>query len=81
MIARERYRLKKFRYEVVPGLWLPGLCTTGAMSGRVPAVVNLNEQGDVANAIQSGASPRRKDMLTQLQWFGMGEMAAIAAPA
>ena len=42
-IAANGYRVKKFRYEVVPGLWLPGLLYEPAqLSGRVPAVVNLN---------------------------------------
>src|SRR5262252_1588570 len=46
--AADGYRLKKFRYEVVPGMWLPALLYEPAqLSGRVPAVVNLNgHEGD-----------------------------------
>src|SRR6266436_6319516 len=37
------YRLKKFRYEAVPGMWMPGLLYEPAqLSGRVPVVINLN---------------------------------------
>src|SRR5437879_4106055 len=37
------YRLKKFRYEALPGLWLAGLLYEPAQpNGRVPVVINLN---------------------------------------
>jgi dienelactone hydrolase len=75
------YRLKKFRYEVVPGMWLPGLLYEPAqLSGRVPAIVNLNgHEGDgKANSyIQERCiNLAKKGMLAyNYEWFGMGEMA------
>src|SRR6516164_7029373 len=37
-IPANGYRVKKFRYEVVPGMWVPGLLYEPAqLSGRVPA--------------------------------------------
>src|SRR5262249_4942939 len=42
-ISANGYRLKTFRYEVIPGLWMPGLLYEPAqLSGRVPVVINLN---------------------------------------
>ena len=80
-IPSNGYRLKKFRYEVVPGLWLPGLLYEPAqLSGRVPAIVNLNgHEGDgKANSyIQERCiNLAKKGMLAyNYEWFGMGEMA------
>jgi dienelactone hydrolase len=78
---RGGYRLKKFRYEVVPGMWLPGLLYEPAqLSGRVPAIVNLNgHEGDgKANSyIQERCiNLAKKGMLAfNYEWFGMGELA------
>jgi len=36
------YHIKKFRFQAVPGLWVPGLLYEPEMlSGRVPVVVNV----------------------------------------
>ncbi len=81
-IAANGYRVKKFRYEVVPGLWLPGLLYEPAqLSGKIPAVVNLNgHEGDgKANSyIQERCiNLAKKGMLAyNYEWFGMGEMNA-----
>jgi len=74
------YRVKKFRYEAVPGMWLPGLLYEPAkLSGRVPAIVNLNgHEGDgKANSyIQERCiNLAKKGMLAyNYEWFGMGEL-------
>src|SRR4051794_13267651 len=74
------YRVKKFRYEVVPGMWLPGLLyEPERLSGRVPAIVNLNgHEGDgKANSyIQERCiNLAKKGMLAyNYEWFGMGEL-------
>jgi dienelactone hydrolase len=79
-IAADGYRVKKFRYEVVPGMWLPGLLYEPAqLSGRVPAIVNLNgHEGDgKANSyIQERCiNLAKKGMLAyNYEWFGMGEL-------
>jgi len=76
------YRLKKFRYEVIPGLWLPGLLYEPAqLSGRVPVVVNLNGhegEGKANSYIQERCiNLAKKGLLAyNYEWFGMGEMGA-----
>ena len=75
------YRVKKFRYEVIPGMWLPGLLyEPEQLSGRVPAIVNLNgHEGDgKANSyIQERCiNLAKKGMLAfNNEWFGTGQMA------
>jgi dienelactone hydrolase len=79
-IEANGYRVKKFRYEVVPGMWLPGLLYEPAqLTGRVPAIVNLNgHEGDgKANSyIQERCiNLAKKGMLAyNYEWFGMGEL-------
>jgi dienelactone hydrolase len=42
-IEASGYRVRKFRYEAVPGLWVPGLLYEPArISGKVPVVMNVN---------------------------------------
>jgi dienelactone hydrolase len=83
-IAANGYRVKKFRYEVVPGLWLPGLLYEPAqLTGRIPAVVNLNGhegEGKANSYIQERCiNLAKKGMLAyNYEWFGMGEMAGKA---
>ncbi|MCS7024498.1 MAG: hypothetical protein NZV14_06835 [Bryobacteraceae bacterium] len=37
------YRLRKFRYEIVPGMWIPGLLyEPSQLAGKVPVVMNVN---------------------------------------
>ena len=37
------YRIKKFRYEALPGLWIPGLLyEPEKLAGKVPAILNVN---------------------------------------
>lgn len=76
------YRIRRFRYEVVPGLWLPGLLyEPETLSGRVPAVINLNgHEGDgIANSyIQERCIHLARNGLIAInyEWFGMGQIAA-----
>jgi dienelactone hydrolase len=81
-IAGNGYRVRKFRYEAIPGMWLAGLLYEPAqLSGRVPAILNFNgHEGDgKANSyIQERCiNLAKKGMLAfNYEWFGMGEMAA-----
>ena len=37
------YRIRKFRYQAVPGMWIPGLLyEPKKLVGKVPVVLNLN---------------------------------------
>jgi len=58
------FRLKKFRYEVVPGLWLPGLLYEPAqLSGRIPAIVNLNTATQAQLESLPGIGPRTAEAI------------------
>jgi hypothetical protein len=42
-IQGDGYKLRKFRYQVLPGLWIPGLLyEPDELKGRMPVVINLN---------------------------------------
>src|SRR5258708_3761845 len=42
VIPQAGYRIRKFRFEAVPGLWVPGLLYEPVnLSGKVPAIVNV----------------------------------------
>jgi dienelactone hydrolase len=81
-IPASGYRLKTFRYEVIPGLWLPGLLYEPAqLSGRVPVIINVNgheREGKSTGYIQERCiNLARKGMLAfNYEWFGMGQMSA-----
>ena len=74
------YRIRKFRYEAVPGMWLGGLLyEPEGLSGRVPAVINLNgHEGDgIANSyIQDRCIhlARNGVIAINYEWFGKGQM-------
>ncbi len=76
------YKIRRFRYEVVPGMWLPGLVyEPEKLSGRVPAVINLNgHEGDgIANSyIQERCIhlARNGVIAINYEWFGKGQMSA-----
>src|SRR5689334_20919101 len=76
------YRVKTFRYEVIPGMWMPGLLYEPAqISGRVPVVINLNgheREGKSTGYIQERCiNLAKKGMLAyNYEWFGMGQMSA-----
>jgi dienelactone hydrolase len=81
-LPADGYHLKTFRYEVIPGLWLPGLLYEPAqLSGRVPVVINVNgheREGKSTAYIQERCiNLARKGMLAfNYEWFGMGQMSA-----
>ena len=76
------YRLKTFRYEATPGLWMPGLLYEPAqLNGRVPVVINVNgheREGKSTAYIQERCiNLAKKGMLAfNYEWFGMGQMSA-----
>lgn len=74
------YRLRKFRYEVAPGLWLPGyLYEPEKLDGRVPVVINLNGhegEGAARSYIQERCiNLAKKGILAyNYEWFMKGQM-------
>jgi dienelactone hydrolase len=75
------YRIRKFRFQAVPNLWVPGLLYEPAeLKGRVPAVLNLNghESGGMSTPyIQERCiNLARKGMLAyNIEWFWKGQLA------
>ena len=74
------YRLRKLRYEIVPGFWSTALLyePEGA-SGRVPATLNLNghaPQGKAAEYKQKRCINNALQGMyaLSLEWLGMGEL-------
>lgn len=80
-VAGDGYRVRKFRYETAPGMWVPGLLYEPAqVSGRIPVIINFNgHEGDgKANSyIQERCiNLAKKGMLAfNNEWYGTGQMA------
>ena len=77
------YRMRKLRYEIVPGLWSAAvLYEPETLSGRVPAVLNVNGHVGAAGKSVEYKQKRciqmaRMGMLAlNLEWIGMGESMA-----
>jgi len=74
------YRIKRLRYEVIPGLWIPALLYEPAkLTGKVPVILNVNghEGNGVANDyIQTRCINEAKKGVIALnfEWLGMGQL-------
>ncbi len=74
------YRIKKLRYEVVPGFWIPALLyEPEKLDGKVPAVLNFDghdPQGMFADYKQVRCInlARRGVIALNVDWIGMGEL-------
>jgi dienelactone hydrolase len=74
------YRIKRLRYEVIPGLWIPALLyEPEKLAGKAPVVLNTNghEGTGVANDyIQTRCiNQAKKGMLAfNFEWLGMGQL-------
>jgi dienelactone hydrolase len=74
------YRVRKFRYEVIPGLWTGGLIYEPVpISGKVPVVLNVNghERTGIATPyIQWRCINLAKKgvLAVNFEWFGMGQL-------
>ena len=74
------YRIKRLRYEVVPGLWIPALLYEPArLTGKVPVILNANghEGNGVANDyIQTRCINEAKKgaLALNFEWLGMGQL-------
>jgi dienelactone hydrolase len=80
-ISGNEYRLRKFRYEIVPGFWSTAvLYEPEKMSGRVPAILNVighEPLGPAADYEQKRCINFAKQGIVALSmgWAGYGEMA------
>jgi hypothetical protein len=74
------YRIKKLRYEALPGLWIPALLyEPEKLSGKVPVVLNVN--GHDANGkaarykqIRCINEAKRGMLALNVEWLGMGQL-------
>ncbi|WP_406699870.1 acetylxylan esterase [Singulisphaera sp. Ch08] len=73
------YRIRKLRYEALPGLWIPALLyEPESMTGKVPVVLNVNghdANGKAADYKQVRCInlAKRGMLALNIEWFGMGQ--------
>jgi len=74
------YRIKKLRYEALPGLWIPALLyAPEKLAGKVPAVLNVNGHTALGKQyppkqIRSINQAKRGMLALNLEWLGMGQL-------
>ena len=75
------YRIRKFRYEALPGMWIPGLLyLPDDLEGNVPVAVNVNGHTGHGKAVdykqlRAINLAKRGILSLNLEWFGMGQLA------
>ena len=75
------YRIKKLRFEVIPGLWVPALLYEPTeLRGKVPVVLNVNGHDAKGKAapykqVRCINQAKRGMIALNLEWFGMGQLA------
>jgi dienelactone hydrolase len=76
------YRIRKLRYEVVPGMYSAALLYEPEhLSGKMPAVLNLHGHGSGGKAVEHKQKrcineARRGMLALSLEWFGFGELSS-----
>lgn len=74
------YRIKKFRYEALPGLWIPALLyEPETLSGKVPAILNVNGHSPEGKAyvpkqMRCINQAKRGMLAMNIEWLGMGQL-------
>jgi hypothetical protein len=74
------YRIRKFRYEALPGMWIPGLLyLPDRLEGLVPVAMNVNGHAPEGKAVnykqlRSINLAKRGMLVLNLEWFGMGQL-------
>jgi len=74
------YRIKKLRYEALPGLWIPALLyEPDHLSGRVPATLNFNGHEPLGKAVTNKQVrcinlARRGMLALNPEWLGFGQL-------
>jgi len=78
--AAPEYRIKKLRYEVVPGLWIPALLyEPTTLAEKTPVTLNVNGHDPNGKAapykqIRCINLAKRGMLALNLEWFGMGQL-------
>ncbi len=74
------YRIKKLRYEALPGLWIPALLYEPEnLAGKVPVALNVNGHDVNGKAapykqIRSINQAKRGMIVLNVEWLGMGQL-------
>jgi dienelactone hydrolase len=74
------YRIKKLRYEALPGLWIPALLYEPTeLSGKRPVVLNVNGHDGAGKAagykqIRCINQAKRGMLALNVEWLGMGQL-------
>lgn len=74
------YRIKKLRYEALPGLWIPALLyEPEKLEGKVPAILNVNGHTALGKQyppkqIRCINQAKRGMLALNLDWLGMGQL-------
>lgn len=77
-----KYRLLKFRYEIVPGFWSTALLYEPPhIRGKIPAILNVDghfRPGKAEEWVQKRCInfAKRGILALNLEWFGFGELSA-----
>ncbi len=80
VIAEDGYRIVKLRFEIVPGFYSTALLyEPERMSGKMPAILNVNGHGAGGKAVAHKQKrcinyARRGILALSLEWFGFGEL-------
>jgi dienelactone hydrolase len=75
------YRIKKLRYEALPGMWIPAvLYEPEKLAGKVPCVLNVNGHSPEGKAYQPKQLrcinlAKRGILALNIEWVGMGQLA------
>jgi hypothetical protein len=74
------YRIRKLRYEAVPGLWIPALLyEPEKLSGKTPVALHVNGHEGIGKAIPYKQIrcinlAKRGILVLNLEWLGMGQL-------
>ena len=74
------YRIRKLRYEALPGLWIPALLYEPEnIAGKVPAVLNVNGHTSLGKQyppkqIRCINQAKRGMLALNIEWVGMGQL-------
>ncbi|MCS7237660.1 MAG: acetylxylan esterase [Thermoguttaceae bacterium] len=76
------YRLRKLRYEALPGLWVPAvLYEPEKITGRVPAVLNVNGHTPLGKQyppkqLRCINMAKKGVIALNIEWVGMGQLSS-----
>jgi hypothetical protein len=76
------YRIKKLRYEALPGLWIPALLyEPEKLSGKVPVSLAVNGHEGVGKSVKYKQircinQAQRGMLVLNVEWLGMGQLRA-----